>query len=269
MKYDLVKDRIGNYLNRSAWLRKLFYLLLDILLLRTWHVKKAVRQFAAATPDEAFILDAGSGFGQYTWRLARMNSLWKIDAVDIKQDQIDDCSLFFGKAGLSNRVSFSYADLTRFGREDYYHMILSVDVMEHIEEDRLVFTNFHKSLREDGWLIISTPSDKGGSDVHHENEESFIGEHVRDGYSITGIAEKLKEAGFRQVTTRYTYGAPGKISWKLSVKIPVLMLNRSWLFGLILPIWYILVMPFTLLLNLIDTWVEHNEGTALLVIAVK
>jgi len=269
MKYDPVKNRIGSFVNRSVWLRKLFYLLLDILLLRTWHVKKAVRQFASGKPGEALILDAGSGFGQYTWRLSRMNSFWKIDAVDIKQEQLDDCSLFFGKAGLSQRVRFSYADLTQFRRQDTYDMILSVDVMEHISEDRLVFSNFHESLRGNGLLIISTPSDKGGSDVHQEDGESFIEEHVRDGYSIASIGEKLKEAGFSQVNTRYTYGTPGKISWKLSMKIPVLMLNMSWLFGLVLPFWYILVMPFSLLLNFIDTRVEHNEGAGLLVIAVK
>ena len=41
------------------------------------------------------------------------------------------------------------------------------------------------------YLLISTPSDKGGSDVHNDDEESFIDEHVRDGYSIKDITEKL------------------------------------------------------------------------------
>jgi len=49
-------------------------------------------------------------------------------------------------------------------------MILCVDVMEHIEKDELVFSNFYKALVDDGILLVSTPSDKGGSDVHHDHE---------------------------------------------------------------------------------------------------
>ena len=70
--------------------------------------------------------------------------------------------------------------------------------MEHIEEDVLVFQNFYKSLKNNGILLISTPSDKGGSDVHSDNEESFIDEHVRDGYSIKDITEKLIAGRFQE-----------------------------------------------------------------------
>ncbi len=72
-----------------------------------------------------------------------------------------------------------------------FDIILSVDVMEHIEEDVLVFKNFYNSLKNNGVILISTPSDQGGSDVHNDHEESFIDEHVRDGYSIKGITDKL------------------------------------------------------------------------------
>ena len=46
MKYDPVKSRLGKIVSRSVWLRKIFYTLLDILLLRTWHVKRALRKYA-------------------------------------------------------------------------------------------------------------------------------------------------------------------------------------------------------------------------------
>ena len=69
--------------------------------------------------------------------------------------------------------------------------------MEHIEEDVQVFKNFYNSLKNNGVLLISTPSDKGGSDVHNEHEESFIDEHVRDGYSIKDITEKLITCRFQ------------------------------------------------------------------------
>jgi SAM-dependent methyltransferase len=269
MQYEPIKKTLGRFFARSLFLRKTLYLLLDILLLRTWHVKKALRKISRQFPGEALVLDAGSGFGQYTWRMSRMNSLWNIKAFDINKDQIDDCNVFFGKSGLSHRVAFYTCDLTTLNDLNYYDIILSVDVMEHIEEDVLVFQNFYKSLKNKGVLLISTPSDKGGSDVHGDHEVSFIDEHVRDGYSIRDITQKLELAGFNSVSAGYTYGKPGNISWRLSMKYPIKMLNISYFFFLILPFYYLIIFPIALILNFADLMIEHESGTGLLVTARK
>jgi len=269
MQYEPIKRSLGKFFAGSLFLRKILYFLLDLLLLRTWHVKKALRKIARQFHDERNVLDAGSGFGQYTWRMSMMNKLWKIKAVDINKEQIDDCNAFFSNAGLSDRVSFSCADLTTVIDPDSYDLILSVDVMEHIEEDRLVFQNFCKSLKKNGILLISTPSDKGGSDVHGENEESFIDEHVRDGYGINDITEKLSQAGFSKIEALYTYGIPGNISWRLSMKYPVKMLNISYFFFLVLPFYYLITFPVSIILNIFDLIMTHKTGTGLLVTARK
>ncbi|MDT8400838.1 MAG: class I SAM-dependent methyltransferase [Bacteroidales bacterium] len=255
--------------SRSVWLRKMFYALLDSLLLRTWHVKKAVRQFAAEKPDAENILDAGSGFGQYSWWMAGLNKNWNIVGLDIKEEQINDCNWFISKTRAAGRVSFRLADLTSFAENEKYDLILTVDVMEHIDDDNTVFGNFFSALQNNGWLIISTPSDKGGSDVHNEDDHSFIEEHVRDGYGMEEIREKLQSAGFNSIMSRYTYGTPGKLSWTLSMKYPVIMLNFSLILALILPFYYILVMPLALILNYSDLRLKHREGTGLLLIAKK
>jgi hypothetical protein len=118
-------------------------------------------------------------------------------------------------------------------------------------------------------LLISTPSDKGGSDVHDEDEHSFIDEHVRDGYGIEDISLKLKKSGFSKVEAYYSYGKPGQISWKLSMKYPILLLNASKLFFLIIPIYYLLTFPFCLLLNWLDVKGKHISGTGLIVKGFK
>ena len=43
MKYDPIKRSLGVVFNKKPILRKLFYRLLDLLLLRAWHIKKAIR----------------------------------------------------------------------------------------------------------------------------------------------------------------------------------------------------------------------------------
>ncbi|MDO9510167.1 MAG: class I SAM-dependent methyltransferase [Bacteroidales bacterium] len=272
MNYDPIKSSLGKVFNSHPVLRKLFYRLLDLLLLRTWHVHKELRKWASTHSGEAHLLDAGMGFGQYSFWMARYNPNWNILGVDVKEEQIADCNDFFPRAGISN-ARFEFADLVKFDKYNAYDLILSVDVMEHILEDEDVFKNFHASLKNEGVLMISTPSDQGGSDVHdhheHDSSGSFIGEHVRDGYGIEEIERKLKNAGFSKIESRYTYGWPGKISWKLSMKYPILMVNTSKLFFLILPFWYIITFPFALILNAIDAGITLKTGTGLMVKAWK
>jgi len=277
MKYDPIKRSLGKVFNQSPMLRKLFYSLLDILLLRTWHVKKAFRKWSSAAQGEVNILDAGMGFGQYSWFMARMLSKSQVKGVDVKEEQVADCNGFFQKAH-QNNAHFAVADLTKFKEEGKYDFVLSVDVMEHIEEDVQVFKNFYASMKPGAMLLISTPSDQGGSDVHHHDHDhdhendgshSFIDEHVRDGYGIPEIKEKLKEAGFERSEAHYSYGTPGKISWKISMKYPILLLNTSKIFFVILPFYYLLILPFMLLLNYMDMVGKHKTGTGLIVKAWK
>jgi len=268
MQYDPVKKILGNFFNKSPFLRKFFYHLLDLLLLRAWHVHKELRQWQKKNKGPASILDAGSGFGQYTYWLAKKNAHWKILALDVKHEQIEECNQFFAKAGLTN-AEFAYGDLTQLNLPPRFHLALTVDVMEHIEEDVLVFQNINRALLPGAMLLISTPSDQGGSDAEHAEDASFIEEHVRNGYNIHEIQQKLVAAGFTKVEAKYSYGWPGKISWRLSMKYPLLLLQLSKIFFIILPVYYIITFPFALLFNYLDVNLSHPTGTGLIVKAYK
>ncbi|MFW5708094.1 MAG: class I SAM-dependent methyltransferase [Bacteroidota bacterium] len=270
MKYDPIKARLGRVFNRHILLRKIFYQLLDLLLLRSWHVHHHLKSFFRHTSkrNDIRVLDAGSGFGQYSWYLAKKRPSWTIHGIELKEEQVQDCNNFFRKAS-KNDAGFFTGDLTTYQRENYYDLILSIDVMEHIEEDVKVFKNFYASMRSDGLLLISTPSDQGGSGVEHEHDSSFIEEHVRDGYGKDEIKKKLQSAGFQDIRVHYTYGKPGSLSWKLSMKYPILMLGRSAIFYILLPLYYLLVFPFCMILNYIDVRQHHKSGTGLLVKAYK
>ncbi len=269
MQYDPIKRSLGKVFNKNPFLRVIFYRLLDLLLLRAWHIKKQIRSIKQDLPEKAEFLDAGSGFGQYSFFLARKFPAAKILGIDVKEEQIEDCNHFFKKKSMEDRINFEVGDLTRYEDPERFNLILSVDVMEHIEEDVKVFENFHRSLADKGVLLISTPSDQGGSDVHEEHEESFIDEHVRDGYNIDEIKEKLNKAGFSKINAHYSYGTPGKISWRLSMKYPISLLNVSKLFFILLPVYYLVTFPFSLILNYLDVHTSHKTGTGLIVKAIK
>jgi len=273
MQYDPIKRSLGKVFNQTPALRVLFYKMLDLLLLRAWYIRRELRIKQNSTKDPLQVHDAGSGFGQYDHYMSSLGKNWTITGVDVKNEQIDDCNNFFKQIGRGERVKFAVADLTKFIQPEKFDLVLSVDVMEHILEDELVFSNFYQSMKKGGTLLISTPSDQGGSDADHHHEEDgvhgFIDEHVRDGYNAEDIRTKLSKAGFSNIVTKYTYGKAGNISWRLSMKYPIKMLNISKAFFLILPAYYIITYPIAYLLNWLDVSGNHKRGTGLMVVAEK
>jgi hypothetical protein len=67
----------------------------------------------------------------------------------------------------------------------------------------------------------------------------------------------------------YTYGPIGSIAWRLGIKYPMLMLNKSKLLFIVLPFYYIVTLWLTLLLMFADYKSYNTRGTGLLVVAVK
>ena len=127
MQYDPIKRTLGNVFNRSSGLRKLFYNLLDLLLLRAWHVHKELRATNKESGQNLQILDAGSGYGQYSYWMWKRFKGCSILAVDVKEEQVADCNKFFQSIGASN-VKFEIADLTKFQKQDSYDLVLSVEI---------------------------------------------------------------------------------------------------------------------------------------------
>ncbi len=270
MLYDPIKDWLGGIFTRHPRLQRVFYRLLDVFFLRSWYVRREVSRLMEMWKDreQVHVLDAGTGFGQYAYFLARRFPHVQITAVDIKEDYLARAEAFFNRV-LPGRVTFRWADLTRLELPaNMYDLILSVDVMEHIEEDEVVFRHFFRVLRPGGVVIINTPSDQGGSDAQKEGE-SFIGEHVREGYGRQELEEKLRRAGLEPMRTLYTYGPYGSLAWRMLIKWPMRMLNRSRLLAPLVALYYLPVFPVGMVLNGLDMRRENASGTGLLVLARK
>lgn len=267
MKYDPIKKVFGNIVSDKPFLRKIFYRLLDLMFLRSWHVRKKVRQLYSK--DSVMdIFDAGMGFGQYTYFMVKRFPESRILAVDVKEEQVEDCRKFFSKCGYDN-VKFKIADLTKIKYENEFDFILCVDVMEHIFEDELVFKNFAAALKKGGKLLVNTPSNLGGSDAHSEDDESFIEEHARIGYSKEEIISKINNAGLDVTDFSYAYGKFGTVSWRFGIKYPILIAGVSKFFILLLPFYYLFTLWFVLILMWLDVNTYNKEGTGVLLVAEK
>lgn len=271
MHYDPIKDRLGQWMSRHPWLQRAFYGLLNLLFLRAWYVRRTVRRLLASFPDTrpVRVLDAGTGFGQYAYFMARTFRNVHVDAIDVKRDYLRRAQHFADQTRVGPQISWIEDDLTQLQAEGPYDLILSVDVMEHIKDDERVFQHFERVLRPGGYVVINTPSDQGGSDVGGETDEGFIGEHVRDGYNMDALAEKLRRAGLVPVEQTYTYGPYGSAAWSWLIKRPMQMLGTTWAALLILPLYYLMVLPVGLFLNAKDVAHPNETGTGLLMVAQK
>lgn len=271
MYYDPIKDRLGRIFSLHPVLRRLFYALLHVVFLRSWYVRREIRELLSALPEGESIdvLDAGTGFGQYAYFVASAFPAARVLAVDIKEDYLEDARRFIRETPQRDQISFEAHDLTVLDLERRFDLILSVDVMEHIEDDRTVFRNFARVLKPGGHVIINTPSDLGGSDVAEEGEEGFIEEHVRPGYNREELVGKLHDAGLEPIRALYTYGAYGSAAWRLLIKWPMQALARLRAALALLPLYYVLAIPIGAALNAIDLRSENARGTGLLVVARK
>lgn len=269
MHYDPVKDVFASFIRINPFFRKLFYKILDLMFLRSWYTRREIRSAVHEIgKDEFSVYDAGTGFGQYSYYISKKYPKANIHAIDVKDDYISDCREFFRSQKLHN-VSFAIEDLTRMVHNEKFDLIICIDVMEHIENDVKVFKNFFTALKPNGIVIINTPSIFGGSDVRSHEDESFIGEHFRDGYSKEDFTQKLESVGFKMRKLNYTYGFWGDKAWRLGIKIPILLANFSKLLILILPIYYLITFPFTLLMMFLDYKIDVKIGTGIIVSARK
>lgn len=238
------------------------------MFLREWYVKRELQKHLGTHTQSVSIYDAGSGFGQYSYFIAKHFPSATIYGIDLKEEQVADCNRFFHARGL-NQCSFAVEDLTTITHSQKFDLILSVDVMEHIPDDIRVFQNFFRALKPGGILIINTPSNLGGSDAHSEEEESFIGEHARNGYGEDEIRKKLESSGFSIESLRYTYGTWGNRYWRLGIKYPMKLLNFSKACLVFLPLYYLCMLPVILPMMWLDFTSENTTGTGLNVVAKK
>lgn len=269
MHYDPVKNIFATIIKKFPFLRIIFYKILDLMFLRSWYVRRELRELRKIFGDRKInIYDAGSGYGQYSFFMSKVLQPCEIYSVDVKEDWINDCRDFFSSQKISN-VTFGVEDLTKIEHSYRFDLVVCIDVMEHIFDDLKVFKNYYKALRKEGYLLINTPSIYGGSDVHEDDDESFIGEHARDGYSKEDLESKLHPIGFKTYQSKYTYGFWGDKAWRLGIKYPIMMVNFSKLLLITLPLYYLITFPFTFIMMLIDFNSNNKVGSGINFIAKK
>ncbi|MCP4147743.1 MAG: class I SAM-dependent methyltransferase [bacterium] len=198
-------------------------------------IEKFASSLAAALPQGSRILDAGAGEIPFKKYFSKQQYI----AVDT---QWGDLEWDYSKLDtVANLTSLPFQNEKIDG-------ILCTQVLEHVNEPFLIFSEFYRVLKPGGLVYLSAPQGWG---VHQAPHDYFR-------YTKYGLIYLLEKAGFKINTVKQTCGYFGYLAnrltvfpkamfWQIRSKILRLLLSPLELLS-----YFLFVLIFPLLLNAID-----------------
>jgi SAM-dependent methyltransferase len=159
-------------------------------------------------------LDAGCGRGEYVVRIARRFPGASL-VVGVDQTGRDGVSGFAElPADVAGRVLLRQGRFSRAAVEDVapFDALLCIDVLEHVSDDRSFLADLAAVSRRGARGLVHVPATPQRHPVGWTRRElgrmlaDGSGEHVREGYTLTGIAALLEQTGWLVRQARATFG---------------------------------------------------------------
>jgi 2-polyprenyl-3-methyl-5-hydroxy-6-metoxy-1,4-benzoquinol methylase len=158
-----------------------------------WRAIKPLISSACPTGKEV-VFDVGCGDGLISFEVAARLNTGRVIGIDVDPERIRAAKQISEKSKAKN-VDFRLAGASGIVDipDDFCDVVLLIDVIEHIVDDRSVLDQVGRIVKPGGAVIISVPTPNYpkvfGRKLHNE-----IG-HVRDGYSIETLEQLLGGAG--------------------------------------------------------------------------
>jgi SAM-dependent methyltransferase len=124
--------------------------------------------------------------------------------LDTDGDLVSRANAMVARAGIDN-CRFEVGDVTSDvgGR---YDLVLSVDNLEHVEDDIGALRQLRSVLEPGGRLVVHVPGYYRRWLLFGRRVNFDVPGHVRPGYRSDELLAKLEGAGFDVVSHQYTYG---------------------------------------------------------------
>jgi len=150
------------------------------------------------------ILDVGCGTGALDFYLAKQAN--SVTGIDISKNAIKACKRDAKALGVSNKTAFFVKDISKSLIQKKFDVVICLEVIEHIKNDKRLMNNISKSIKKNGLLIISTPSQNAPLYKMGllEDFESRVG-HLRR-YNMKSITNEIKNVGLTVIYEKATEG---------------------------------------------------------------
>lgn len=195
-----------------------------------------VRRLQKILPDSATcVLDAGCGRGVITRFLSDRFPNSAIDAVDADANAQKANREISRKAGYNN-CNFIDGDLTDYCNPGQYDLIVSVDNLEHVQDDQIVLQNFFQSMQTSGLLVVHVPHYYRRWPVLAWKQNFDVPGHVRPGYHIAELVERVERAGFVVANKGFSFGFLENLSNNIGYRISGAEEKNRIIYALLFPI---------------------------------
>lgn len=186
------------------------------------------------------VLDAGCGRGVFSYQMARRFQSAEVVGVDIDDSQLDKNRAIAERAGLFN-LRFRAADLTDPALLDdqfrgQFDLVLSVDNLEHLEDDRKGLSTLFQALKPGGRLVLHVPGFERRWPVFRFQTNFDVPGHFRPGYRLDDLRALVTEAGFEVDYSWYTFGWLETVTNNLSYAITKAEAKNKMIYALVFPL---------------------------------
>lgn len=175
---------------------------------------EAVTEFGAGRPLR--VLDAGCGDGLLALALAKRHPQWEIVGMDIRDDLLAGARERAASRGLGN-VVFRQADLTRPLPESGFDVVMALECLSEIPDDRAALAAMVGALAPGGMFVVQAP-ERDWRPVLKSSDSTWR-EEVRHGYSLTGLTGMLADAGLERIEIEPTYRTTAALAQELRDRI--------------------------------------------------
>lgn len=212
------------------------------------------------TGNPSAVLDAGCGRGVFSYQLARRFPSGRIVGVDIDDDRLSVNQTIAARAGLSN-LRFDRADVADLGFSEAFDLVVSVDNLEHLEDDQAGLDSLCRALKPGGRLVLHVPGYERRWPVFAFATNFDVPGHFRPGYWLPELKERVVQAGLNVLVAEHTFGWLETISNNISYWITGAEAKNKAVYALAFP-----------LLNAVS-WLGRNanpkRGAGVLIVAEK
>jgi SAM-dependent methyltransferase len=185
--------------------------------------------------DFRSIIDLGCGKGIFTMELARRYPNATVLGIDTDAKQVEINTAIAKKRGLTN-VKFAVQDILTMPYENQFDLALSVDNLEHIQDDVDALRRISRSLTKGGTLVCHVPAYERIWLFRKLSTNFDVEGHVRPGYRTPEFKEKILSAGFKISTLKPTYGYLETISNNISYLITGASQKNAAIYAVIFPL---------------------------------
>ena len=181
------------------------------------------------------ILDAGCGSGVFSYEMAKRHPEAQVLGVDADSGLVERDNEIAARAELYN-CKFQEGDVTALGFEEAFDLVVSVDNLEHVEDDVGAMRTLLSALRPGGRLVVHVPGYERRWILLGRRMNFDVPGHVRPGYRAEQLVGKLSEAGFEVSSHQYTYGVLETFTNNLSYLISGADEQRKLAYAAVFPV---------------------------------